>query len=460
MKHGSQLTQFEFSPDGKQLATASWDRTARVWDAATGQPLIPALRHTVPVSDARFSPDGARLLTADFGGCARLWELRGNGGERLALGRQYARDRQVRLGPDGRHVLVFMSELIDLWDTRSGHLSLTWKEGAAVTAACFNRDGRRVAIATSNGMVRLRELETDTEIFSATHAGTVRFLEFSPDGKQILTAGDDAVARVWNAADGAPVTPAILHAAPVCYATFSPDGRLVVTGSDDKTLRVWDAKSGALVGEPVQLLSPVMSAALNADGTRLLTVRDHVPHSTTGATQLWDAATRQPLGPELALLGPGRYPAVFSPDGRRYLMLNDVTTVAICDAKTGQRTAPLLEHKYLPTGFAFSPNGRLVLTHADQVARVWDAETGEPVSPPMPHNDYIIWADWSPDGREIVTCVNGGKIAIWDVSPANSSVAELTRQAELMAAHRLDPIIGTVPLTPAEMKARWREQRK
>jgi WD40 repeat protein len=78
----------------------------------------------------------------------------------------------------------------------------------------------------------------------------------------------------------------------------------------------------------------------------------------------------------------------------------------------------------------------------------------------MPHNDYIVWADWSPDGREIVTCVNGGKIAIWDVSPANSSVAELTRQAELMAAHRLDPIIGTVPLTPAEMKVRWREQRK
>ena len=141
-------------------------------------------------------------------------------------------------------------------------------------------------------------------------------------------------------------------------------------------------------------------------------------------------------------------------------MLNDVTTVSICDAKTGRRTAPLLEHKYLPTGFVFSPNGRLVLTHADQVARVWDAETGEPVSPPMPHDDYIIWADWTPDGREIATCVNSGTIRLWDVSPVSSSVAELTRQAELMAAHRLDPIIGTVPLTPTEMKVRWREQRK
>ena len=82
------------------------------------------------------------------------------------------------------------------------------------------------------------------------------------------------------------------------------------------------------------------------------------------------------------------------------------------------------------------------------------------MSPPLSHDEYVIWADWSPDGREIITCVRGGKIRIWDVSPASSSVAELTRQAELMAAHRLDPRIGTVPLTPAEMKARWQEQKK
>ena len=412
------------------------------------------------MSEVRFSPDGTRLLTVCDNGATRLWEPPNHGGERLALGSRYSPDPQVRLSPDGRHVLVFLSERIDVWDIRSGRLSLTWKEAAAVTAACFGRDGRRVAIASSNGMVRLRELETDTEIFSVAHAGTVRFLEFSPDGKRILTAGDDGRARVWNAADGAPVGQAMPHAGPVCYAMFSSNGRQVMTGSDDKTLQLWDVNSGAPAGEPIRLLSRVMSAALNADGTRILTVRDHVPTATRGATQLWDAATRQPLGAEQPLMGPGRYPAVFSPDGGRYLMLHDVTTVAIHDAKTGRRTAPLLEHKSLPTGFAFSPNGRLVLTCADQFARVWDAETGEPASPPLPHNHPIIWADWTPDGREIVTCVSSGTIRLWDVSPVSASLAELTRQAELMAAHRLDPIIGTVPLTPAEMKARWREQRK
>ena len=459
MKHGSHITQFEFSSDGKQLATPSFDRTARVWDAATGQPLIPALRHTAPVFDARFSPDGARLLTADSSSTARLWDLRGNGGERLALGKQYARDPQVRLSPDGRHILVFSSERIDFWDPRSGHLSFGWKEAAAVTAACFSPDGRRVALATSDGRVQLRELETDAVIFSSVHDATVRFLEFSPDGQRLLTAGDGVTARVWNAADGAPVTPALLHAGPVRHAAFSPDGRQVLTGSD-KTVLVWDVKSGATVGKPIHLRSRVMSAALSADGSRILIVRDHIAGNVGGTTQLWDGVTRLPLEPERLLLGPGPYPAAFGPDGRRYLMLHDATTVAICDVETGRRTAPLLEHKFLPSGFVFSPNGRLVLTRADRFARVWDAETGEPVSPPLMHEAYIISADWSPDGREIVTCVSRGKIRIWDVSPASSTVAELTRQAELMAAHRLDPLIGTVPLTPIEIKSRWREQRR
>jgi hypothetical protein len=72
-----------------------------------------------------------------------------------------------------------------------------------------------------------------------------------------------------------------------------------------------------------------MSAALNADGTRILTVREVVFNTMGGATQLWDAATaatRRPLGPEGSFLESGRYPAVFSPDGRRYVMFHDATT--------------------------------------------------------------------------------------------------------------------------------------
>ncbi len=460
MKHGSQITHFELSPDGRRLATASYDRTARVWESATGRLLLPALHHAAMVTEARFSPDGRRLLTVCEDNTARLWELPGSTGERLVLNRPLLRNPQVRLSPDGHHLLVFAGPIIEVWDNRTGRLSLTWTEASATTEARFFPDGIRVAIATTNGTVHVRDCETAEEVFRVAHAATVRSLNLSPDGKRMLTAGDDGTVQIWDSQDGTPVMPALEHEGPVRFASFSPDGRKVLTGGSDKTLRVWDATNGTPIGEPIALRSPVMSAALSADGNRILIVRDHVEGRETGATQLWDPRSQSALAPERGLKGPGRYSAVFSPDGRRHLMLEDATSVAICDSETGQRSAPRLEHKHLPTAFAFSPDGRLVLTCADQFARVWDAATGEPVSPTLPHGSNIVWADWNPNGREIVTCVYGGKIFLWDISPASESVQALTRLAELMAAHRLDARIGIVPLTPAEMKTRWQEQRK
>src|SRR5260221_8492790 len=125
------------------------------------------------------------------------------------------------------------------------------------------------------------------------------------------------------------------------------------------------------------------------------------------------------------------------------------------DSETGLRAAPLLAHENLPVWFAFSPDGRMVLTCGNAIARIWDIESGEPVTPPLRATAAVTRGDWSPDGREVVTTTLDGSVQVWDVSPDRSTVAELERQAELLTGHRLDPRAGAVPLTPAEMKARW-----
>ncbi len=457
MRHAGHITQYEFSPDGTRLATSCFDHTARVWDTPSGRPLSPALRHAANVFETRFSPDGIRLLTACDDGTTRLWQLRGNAGERVTIHHPPSANSEFLIGPDSRYLMGFGgSPNVEFWDMKSGRAAFSWRESAEVTAAAFSPDGRRTAMAMADGRMQIRQVGARGTITGiSAHRGRIHCVAFSPDGNGLLTAGDDGTVRLWNAVDGTPRTAALSHGGPVRQAMFSRDGHFVVTGSDDRTVRMWDAQTGVPIGRPLPLATSPRVVLLNADGRRLLTVRSGEGPTVPATTQLWDAVSRQPIGPERSLPDVYVYRAAFSPDGRRYLMIHDATAVDVCDSQTGNRITPALEHYFQPQGFAFSPDSRFVVTYAYTTARVWDASTGEAVSPFLDHADVIRWADWSPDGREILTDTQGGTLRIWDVSATQAPVEELAREAELLAAHRLDEHLGAVPLTPQELQSRW-----
>lgn len=457
MRHGSHISQYEFSPSGKQLVTASFDRTACVWDVATSQALIPALRHGALVFEARFSPDGRRLVTASFDAITRLWDLPERRGERLALAHGLAEMPTICLSPDNRQVLLFDGyEEAQVWDMQSGKLVERTLESQAVAAAAFCPDGSSLALAFADGKVRVRSTLAGPDLLEiAAHPGGVTCLAFNRDGTRLLTAGMDGTSRIWNPRDGSSLVSSMTHNGPVRQAMFSADGTQVLTGGDDNTVRLWDALSGTSIGKPLELATRPRVALLSSDGKHILTVRHSMNSSTPGATQLWNATTGRPVSPEAALPTIIFHSAAFSPDGSRYLYTYDASSVALCDAATGRRLVPLLQHRHQPGGFSFSPDGKLVMTYASPAARVWDAATGEPVSPPLMHKHHIMTAEWSRDGRKILTTSLDRVLRIWDVSPAEGTVTELIQQAELLSAHRLDPQIGMVPLTQEEVKMRW-----
>ncbi len=75
MKHQQEVYAAEFSPDGQRVVTASEDKTARVWDAVTGEPIGEPMKHDGAVYSASFSPDGQRVVTASDDNTARLWDV-------------------------------------------------------------------------------------------------------------------------------------------------------------------------------------------------------------------------------------------------------------------------------------------------------------------------------------------------------------------------------------------------
>ncbi len=116
MHFSGQFNSAEFSPDGTRVVTASVDKTARLWDAATGKPLGEPMRHEDVVSSAAFSPDGKRVVTASWDKTARLWDA----ATQKPLGEPMRHGDAVRsaaFSPDGTQlVTASIDDTARLWD--------------------------------------------------------------------------------------------------------------------------------------------------------------------------------------------------------------------------------------------------------------------------------------------------------------------------------------------------------
>src|SRR5262249_20698225 len=113
LEHQDSVASAAFSPDGTRVVTASYDRTARIWDAATGQPVSPPLQHQDPVADAAFSPDGTQIVTS--GGPACVWDA--VSGKPLSAPFQHRSgcDASPSFSPDGSLVVTIDGDAAQIW---------------------------------------------------------------------------------------------------------------------------------------------------------------------------------------------------------------------------------------------------------------------------------------------------------------------------------------------------------
>jgi serine/threonine protein kinase len=188
-----------FSPDGRRLATAGADGTAKVWDVASSKCLFSLEGHSNVVRRVAFSPDGRRILTV--------------GG---------------------------FDETARMWDAATGREVFTRRLAGTVVRGAFFRDGARVLTFVGEQTLKVWDVSNGTELSTLRGVvGSISDLEFSPNGRRILTVG--TTAQLWDASSGRALLTLKGHSLMVNCAAFSPDGRRIVTGSYDGTAKVWEA---------------------------------------------------------------------------------------------------------------------------------------------------------------------------------------------------------------------------
>lgn len=363
--HAADLTGAQFSPDGTRILTTSEDKTARVWESASGRLMAILIGHQGKVSSARFSPDGSRIVTTSDDKTARVWDT------------------------------VSGTPLVTL----AGHTA--WVFGAQ-----FSRDGATIVTASADKTARVWDSATGRALLTLSgHQLEVMAARFSPDGAQIVTASWDKTARVWDATTGKTLLTLAVGEGQALSAAFSSDGARIVTGSSDETFRVWEVATGKLM---VEIPAHGWGAQFNLDGTRI--IRSGRGLSTA---EVWDSTTGALV---LTLAGHDRelYSSRYNRDGTRIITASRDKTARVWDAAGGKVLAILAGHEAEVTGAEFSNDGTRIVTTSARTARVWAVGGSKAPTILSGHESGLTSAEFSPDGMQIVTGSADKTALIWD----------------------------------------------
>lgn len=410
--HTGQVASVCFSPDGQYALTGSWDKTARLWDVATGKELRSFQGHVFSVRSVCFSLDGRFVLTGSEDLTARLWNV-ATGKVIRTFQRHLVATVSACFSPDGRFVLTGDDDSkACLWEAATGKVIRTFEgHGDGVTSVCFSPDGHFVLTGSKDNTARLWAVSTGKviRIFEG-HSAAVVSACFSPDSRVVLTGSLDKTGRLWDAATGKLIRSFTGHTNSIASACFSPDGRFVLTGSHDKTARLWDTTSGKELRNFEGNSDTVASVFYSSDGKFMIT-------GSRGKTaHLWDISAGKVIqnfkGHSAAVMS-----ACLSSDSRFALTGSEDKTACLWDTATGSAIRRFEGHSASVVAVCFSPDNRLVLTGSwDLTARLWDISTGKELQNFKGHLFSCASVCFSPDGHFVLTGSHDNTARLWDAA--------------------------------------------
>lgn len=432
-EHPELLEDF-LSPNGNRLVLFGGSG-AQVYDLVTGKQVGPAMMMADSIHQVQISADGKRLLIV-YGGDndnVSIWDL--DAGKQLGDEITYSDlIHHAAFSPSGDQVVTLfggpyergaVSEKVQaqVWDARTGQaIGKPLTHYGNINSVEFSPNGRWILTASDDKTAQIWDARTGEPVgYPMRHAAKVNSARFSSDGEWVVTASDDNTARIWMAQTEYGFDEAAYYPKTWQLADFSPDGQSMVTAWPDKTARVWALTTGKVVAHSPVFSNPVFSAEFNAGGNQVFILTAGKEPQTVGANpmeaQIWDAQMERRIrGPK-----PNISSARFSPDGKLIVAVFVDGTVGIWDVATGKSASPLFRSSPQVLDAILSKDGRWLVarcglgsSYISGPLYIWDLQS--PQHAPKRIGDQVSSVEFSPDGKLILTVSDSQVARLWDLS--------------------------------------------
>ncbi|MFW5691977.1 MAG: protein kinase domain-containing protein [Chloroflexota bacterium] len=459
-----------FSPDGKHVTAATWGRNIggliTIWDVETGEEVQRIYGHSNLITGLEYTPNGRQLVSVSWDNTLRVWDLR--------TGIEIARfdvfndlPLNVALSNDGEFALVQTGNiggneitverdrsvdpsvwLIDLMSrseirTLTGHDEWVWGVDVSNDGR-YAVSGAGVLVPESanpdfDHTVRLWDLSTGEEVLRLDpHETTIEAVRFSTDGTLLATGGWDGQVILWSYESSDTGPPALeeinrlTFPAPddttvqVLNVAFDPTDSIIAAGGSDGTVALWDTATGELLRQFGDHNGAVAGLEFSSDGMRLAT------GSYDGTAALWDPSNGARL---LTLEGHlNRINDVaFLPDDTGLVTASWDNTIRLWDTATGETLRQFIGHGDRIQTVRVSTDGQYIYSGAgDTTMRMWDIMSGQEVYRFDGHTDWVSQVVILPDGQRALSSGQDNTLRLWRVPLSADEIIAWAEQERYM----------------------------
>jgi WD40 repeat protein len=394
-----------FSPDGKQIAFASIDKTIKVW-SIDGKELQAFRSYTNLVSDIEFSPNGKQIAFAGDDGIIKIWNIKDKKIQTLS-GHQRA-VTSIAFFPDSEQIAsASLDRTVKIWGVDGKPLQTLQGHKDIVVSVAISPDGKSLASASWDNTIKIWSREGKELQTLKGHSHQFSSVTFSPDNKLLASTSWGNTLKIWSR-EGKELQTFKGQSNSQSKVVFSPDSKQIAFTSPDNLVKIW-----SIDGKELQTLKGhgqrIDSIAFSPNGNQFVSA------SANSEVKIWNVEEK-----ELRFLegyGSDFNNITFSPDSKKVALAH--LELGGYNIKTwnvdGKKLQTFKGHKDWITSISFSPDSSLIASaSSDSTIKIWNND-GKELHTLKGHGNVVRDVIFSPSGRQVASFGLDNTIKIWNV---------------------------------------------